>query len=175
MKIAKEEIKEREKFSSRGRTFWLILRGQWGLKVDRHIVRWTGFSLISWQYAMAGGVPYRPVIMLTTTGARTGEQRRSVLPYFERGASLIVVGSNGGGPKDPNWVVNLRADPQCWVRHKGCSKPVLAHIAAGDERERLLDNLAAEQPFVHSYDIETRRNGRQLPLVVLTPRGDSLH
>jgi deazaflavin-dependent oxidoreductase (nitroreductase family) len=170
MTASKEDIKAREKFSSRGKTYWLILRGRWGLNIDRHIVRWTGFSLITWQYAKAGGVPYRPVILLTTTGARTGIQRSSVLPFYQRGASFIIVGSNGGGPKDPNWTINLRAHPECRIRYKGRSLPMLAEVAAGKERARLLDDLAAEQPFVRNYDTETRRNGRELPLVVLTPR-----
>lgn len=170
MTLTKDDIKAREKFSSRGRTYWLILRGRWGLTIDRHLVRWTGFSLITWQYANAGGVPYRPVILLTTTGARTGKERRSVLPFYQRGATFIIVGSNGGGPKDPNWTVNLRANPDCSVRYQGRSQPMRAHVAAGEERARLLEDLAAEQPFVRNYDIETRRNGRELPLVVLTPR-----
>ena len=175
MTETKEDIKAREKFSSRGRTYWLILRGRWGLNIDRHIVRWTGFSLITWQYAKAGGVSYRPVILLTTIGARTGKERRSVLPFYRRDANFIIVGSNGGGPKDPNWVVNLRANPDCSVRHQGRSQPMRAQVAAGEERVRLLEDLAAEQPFVRNYDTETRRNGRELPLVVLTTRADTLH
>ncbi len=175
MTAAKEDIKAREKFSSRGKTYWLILRGRWGLAVDRHLVRWTGFSLITWQYAKAGGVPYRPVILLTTTGARTGRERRAVLPFYQRGANFIIVGSNGGGPKDPNWVINLRASPDCAVRYQSRSQPMQAHVPAGEERDRLLEDLAAEQPFVRNYDTETRRNGRELPLVVLTPRADTVH
>jgi deazaflavin-dependent oxidoreductase (nitroreductase family) len=168
--ITKAEIDERQKFSSGGKTYWLILRGQWGVKVDRHVVRWTGFSLITWQYAKAHGTSYSPVVMLTTIGAKTGELRTQVLPYTELEGSYVVVGSNGGGPKDPAWVVNARADRNTWVRINGRRIPCLARIAAGEERERVLDHVAKVKPFTRNYDAETARNGRQLPLVILTPR-----
>jgi deazaflavin-dependent oxidoreductase (nitroreductase family) len=170
MALTKAEIDERQKFSSGGRTWWLILRGQWGLKVDRHIVRWTGFSLMTWQYAKAHGSPYSPVVMLTTIGAKTGKQRTSVLPFTEWGDSYVVVGSNGGGPKDPSWIINARANGTSWIRLKGRRTPVTAHIAQGEERQRAIDHVAVSKPFVRNYDTETARNGRQLPMLILTPR-----
>jgi deazaflavin-dependent oxidoreductase (nitroreductase family) len=169
MSMDKAEIGEREKFSSGGNTRWLILRGQWGVKLDRHIVRWTGFSVVTWQYAKAQRRPYRHVLLLTTTGARSGQARRSVLPYYEWEGMFVIVGSNGGGPKDPNWVFNIRADPRCRIRVKGRERPVSARVAAGDERERVLAAISRAEPFVLSYDAETRRNGRELPLVILAP------
>jgi len=170
MMATKAEIDERQKFSSGGRTWWLILRGQWGVKVDRHIVRWTGFSLVTWQYAKAHRAPYSPVVMLTTIGGKTGELRTQVLPYTAWRGSYVVVGSNGGGPKDPGWVINIRADRNSWVRVKGRRIPCLARIAEGEERRQVIDHVAEVKPFVRNYDAETARNGRQLPLVILTPR-----
>ena len=167
---AKSEIVEREKFSSGGRTWMLILRGRWGLRVDRFIVRWTGFSLMTWQYAKAHGTPYSDVVMLTTTGAKTGKARTQVLPYTEWDGSYVVVGSNGGGPKDPGWVINIRADADVWVRVKGRRISCRARIAAGDERVRAIEHVAISKPFVRNYDAETARNGRELPLAILTPR-----
>jgi deazaflavin-dependent oxidoreductase (nitroreductase family) len=169
MAMTKAEIDERQKFSSGGRTYWLILRGQWGLKVDRHIVRWTGFSLMTWQYAKAHGTEYSPVVMLTTTGRKSGEQRTQVLPYTEWQGSYIVVGSNGGGPKDPGWVHNIRADGNAFVRVNGRRVRCRARIAEGEERQAVIDHVAKVKPFVRNYDTETARNGRQLPLAILTP------
>jgi len=169
MPITQAEIDERQKFSSGGKTYWLILRGLWGIKVDRVIVRRTGFSLMTWQYAKAHGTDYSPVVMLTTTGAKSGQARTQVLPYTDWEGSYIVVGSNGGGPKDPGWVHNVRADGNAWVRVKGRRVPCLARIAAGEERQRVIDHVAISKPFVRNYDSETARNGRQLPLVILTP------
>jgi deazaflavin-dependent oxidoreductase (nitroreductase family) len=165
----KAEIAEREKFSSSGRTWMLILRGQWGVKIDRHIVRWTGFSLITWQYAKAHGMPYSPVLMVTATGAKTGKLRTQVLPYTDWDGSYVIVGSNGGGPKDPGWVINIRADRNAWVRVKGRRFPCIARIAEGEERLRAIEHVAQSKPFVRNYDAETARNGRELPLVILTP------
>jgi deazaflavin-dependent oxidoreductase (nitroreductase family) len=170
MATTQAEIDERQKFSSGGRTYWLILRGLWGIKVDRHIVRWTGFSLMTWQYTKAHGTAYSPVVMLTTIGAKSGELRTQVLPYTEWEGSYVVVGSNGGGPKDPGWVINARADRNGWIRLKGRRIPCLARIAEGEERQRVIDHVAKVKPFVRNYDTETARNGRQLPLVILTPR-----
>ena len=169
MAMTKEEIDERQKFSSGGRTYWLILRGQWGLKVDRHIVRWTGFSLMTWQYAKAHGTHYSPVVMLTTKGRKSGQQRTQVLPYTEWEGSYIVVGSNGGGPNDPGWVHNVRADGNGWVRVNGRCVQCRARIAEGEERQAVIDHVSVSKPFVRNYDTETARNGRQLPLVIVTP------
>ena len=69
---------------------------------------------MTWQYAKAHGTQYSPVVMLTTSGAKSGRQRTQVLPYTEWEGSYIVVGSNGGGPKDPGWVHNIRADGNVW-------------------------------------------------------------
>jgi deazaflavin-dependent oxidoreductase (nitroreductase family) len=170
---AKAEIEQRERFSSGGRTWWLILRGTGGLKVDRHIVRWTGFSLMTWQYAKAHRTAYSPVLMLTTIGAKSGELRTQVLPFTAWEGSWIVVGSNGGGPKDPGWVINIRADRNSWIRVKGRRIPCRARIAEGEERLLLIDHVAKVKPFVRDYDAETARNGRELPIVVLTPRAGS--
>src|SRR6202020_3271279 len=118
MPITQAEIDERQKFSSGGRTYWLILRGLWGIKVDRVIVRWTGFSLMTWQYAKAHGTHYSPVVMLTTTGAKSGQLRTQVLPYTDWEGSYIVVGSNGGGTKGAGGGPNSRWGRQCRGRVK---------------------------------------------------------
>jgi deazaflavin-dependent oxidoreductase (nitroreductase family) len=170
MATTKADIEARQRFFSGGRTRWLILRGQWGVKFDRHLVRWTGFSLMTWQYAMAHRQPYSPVLMLTTIGARTGELRAQVLPYTEWEGSYVVVGSNGGGPNDPGWIINIRADSNCWTRLGSRRIPCLGRIAEGEERQRLIDHVALTKPFVRNYDAETARNGRELPLLILTPR-----
>jgi len=170
MAMTKAEIDERQKFSSGGKTYWLILRGQWGIKVDRFIVRWTGFSLMTWQYAKAHGTHYSPVLMVTATGAKSGQQRTQVLPYTDWEGSDIIVGSNGGGPKDPGWVHNIRADGNVWVRVGGRRMACTARIAQGEERQRVIDHVAISKPFVRNYDAETARNGRELPLAILTPR-----
>ena len=63
----------------------ILLRGAWGLKIDLLILRLTGYSLVTKQYAMALGVPYSPTLLLTTIGARSGKHRTCGLPYFRVG------------------------------------------------------------------------------------------
>jgi hypothetical protein len=70
---------EKERFSSGGRPYLLILRGKWGLAIDKAIVFVTGLSLVTAQYAWATGTPYFPTLMMWTRGARTGRSRSCCL------------------------------------------------------------------------------------------------
>ncbi|WP_157215424.1 nitroreductase/quinone reductase family protein [Flavisphingomonas formosensis] len=169
MALTAEEIQERQRFSSGGRTGWIILRGQWGLAIDRLLVRWTGFSFVTWQYAKARGGSYTPVILFTTIGRASGRRRETVLPFYVWQGKLILTGSNGGGPTDPHWTSNIRKTPLCAFRFGRRRYDAIGHVAAGEEREQILDAMAKEQPFVRAYAQETARNGRELPFVVLEP------
>src|SRR6478752_2747038 len=88
------------KFSTRGNRWLVMLRSPVGKAVDRFLVRWVGWSVVTWGYAKAAGNPYQPTILLHTIGRKTGTLRTSTLPYYRVGDDLIVCGSNGGGPKD---------------------------------------------------------------------------
>lgn len=167
---APQSVQEREKFSSRGRTWVLVLRGKWGLAVDRVILRWTGWSLMTWQYAVAGGRPYSPTLLLTTIGARTGRLRTAGLPFFRIDDTLVVVGSNGGGPEDPGWAHNIRSDGHCWVRYRRRQVPALAHVATGEERAKLFERLTPVHAMLVNYQAAASRHGREVPLVVIRPR-----
>jgi deazaflavin-dependent oxidoreductase (nitroreductase family) len=158
------------RFSSRGNTRWIVLRGAWGRALDRLIVRLTGFSVITWQYAKAGGNPYQPTLLLTTIGRRTGERRTRALPYYRDGDRMVVIGSNGGGPKDPDWVWNVRANGAAWACVKRREVPVRAHVAEGDERQRLFDQITATRDSLARYQERASTFGREVPLVVLEPR-----
>lgn len=158
------------RFSSRGNTRWIVLRGEKGRRLDRAIVRHTGFSVITWQYSRAGGNPYQPTLLLTTVGRRSGELRERALPYYRDGERVVVIGSNGGGPKDPDWVWNIRANPTAWVRIRRRDVPVLAHVAEGDERARLFTQITAQRDSLARYQERASGFGREVPLVVLTSR-----
>ena len=73
------------RFSSGGRGGFIILRGAWGRAVDRFLVRWTGWSMITWQYTRAAGRAYQPTLLLTTIGRRTGLLRSSRAPVLPGG------------------------------------------------------------------------------------------
>jgi deazaflavin-dependent oxidoreductase (nitroreductase family) len=157
------------RFSARGNTRWIVLRGARGRAIDRFLVRWTGFSVITWQYAKAGGNPYQPTLLLTTIGRRTGELRTSALPYYDVEGRRVVIGSNGGGPRDPQWVENIRADGAAWTRVRRRRAPVRAHVAEGAEREELFRAITARRDSLARYQERASTFGRQVPLVVLEP------
>jgi deazaflavin-dependent oxidoreductase (nitroreductase family) len=106
-------------------------------------------------------------IILTTTGHRSGRPREAPLFSFEDGDRVVVIGSNAGGPRDPSWVRNLRANPAATLRVGGEVRPVQGHIAAGEERARLWATAVERYP---GYELYQRRAGRTIPVVVLIPR-----
>lgn len=156
---------EKEEFSSGGNRQMIILRGKWGLAIDTFILWLTGYSLMTKQYALATGVPYQETLLLYTTGAKTGQRRRCGLPFFTVDGDRIVRGSNGGGPTDPHWCHNVRANSDAKIRVRGRTKKVHAHVASGEERERLFKILSKMSASTEGY--QTMCAPRELPLVVL--------
>ena len=156
---------EKEAFSSGGNRNMILLRGKWGLAIDTAVLWLTGYSLMTKQYALALGEPYQSTLLLCTTGARSGLTRTCGLPYFTIGEDLVVRGSNGGGPTDPHWVWNVRKNPDARIRVRGHSRQVKAHVASGEERERLFAILCEKGPTTQAYQDSCAP--RELPLVVL--------
>ena len=163
-----QTVAEKESFSSGGKRGRIFLRGKWGLAIDRAVLWATGYSPMTHQYTAAQGEAYAPTLILTTVGARTGKRRRANLPYFKVDDALVVRGSNGGGPTDPGWVFNVRANPDAWVRIGWRTRPMRAHVAAGAERAALYDVLARRSRTTEAY--QRMCAPRELPLVVLEDR-----
>jgi deazaflavin-dependent oxidoreductase (nitroreductase family) len=107
-----------------------------------------------------------PILLLTTTGRRTGQARTWPLCYLAAGEALILVAAAAGAPHDPAWYRNLRADPRVRVQLGGTTRPMVAHIASGAERARLWARLLARFPVCAGYQ---QRAGRALPVVILRP------
>jgi deazaflavin-dependent oxidoreductase (nitroreductase family) len=137
-----------------------------GAAFDRHVVRYTGHSFVSFAFARAYGVDYNAPLLLTTIGARTAKKRSVVLPLFQAGKHLAVVGSKGGMRSDPHWVHNLRANPEVWIRVDRKLRPARARIAMGQERVELWREITALAPVYLSYQ-ENCRKTREIPVVVL--------
>jgi deazaflavin-dependent oxidoreductase (nitroreductase family) len=166
----RSEANEAISYSSRGNTRWIVLKGSRGRAFDRALVRYLGISVITWQYAKAAGVRYRSTLLLTTIGKRSGKLRSRALPYYSDGDRFVVVGSNGGGPKDPDWVWNVRANDSAWVHVKRRKIPVIARVSAGEEYERLFALITAKGDSLVRYQERASTFGRTVPLVVLDPR-----
>ena len=104
------------------------------------------------------------ILLLTTTGRASGEQRTTPLIYEEAGDRLVIVASKGGSPEDPGWYRNLVKDPQVELQVKGDVFPAHARTATGDEREELWELAARQWP---DYDAYQQKTDREIPVVVL--------
>jgi deazaflavin-dependent oxidoreductase (nitroreductase family) len=107
----------------------------------------------------------QPLLLLTTTGARSGLPRTTPLIYSRDGDRLVVIASKGGEPTHPDWYHNLVAHPEATVEVGSEAFPVRAEVAQGAERRRLFDQQAALMPFFAEYE---RTTAREIPVVVLT-------
>ena len=108
-------------------------------------------------------------LLLTTTGAKSGEPRTSALIFGRDGGDYLVIASQGGAPTHPNWYHNLLADPHAHIQVKAEHLDVVARTADDDERPRLWGIMAGIWP---NYDTYQERTDRKIPVVVLTPAGD---
>ena len=116
-----------------------------------------------------GEVGYRwrngaPILILTTTGRKSGEERLRPLIFGEEDGRYVVVASQGGAPSHPDWYLNLSADPNVHVQIKGDRFAARARSAEGEERERLWRMMAEIWP---PYDAYQGRTDRTIPVVVL--------
>jgi deazaflavin-dependent oxidoreductase (nitroreductase family) len=107
-----------------------------------------------------------PVLLLTTTGRKSGRRRTTPLLYLEDGGRYAVVASVGGAPQHPAWYLNLRADPRATVEIGGRTRAVRAETAGPEERARLWRAATAMYP---GYDTYQARTSREIPIVTLTP------
>jgi deazaflavin-dependent oxidoreductase (nitroreductase family) len=116
-----------------------------------------------------GEVGYRwrngaPILILTTTGRRSGEPRVKPLIFGEDDGRYVVVASKGGARHHPDWYMNLSADPDVLVQVKADRFRAQARTAEGDERERLWKRMAEIWP---AYDDYRQKTDREIPVVVL--------
>jgi deazaflavin-dependent oxidoreductase (nitroreductase family) len=108
-----------------------------------------------------------PILLLTTTGRKSGEARTSALIFGRDGDDLLLVASQGGAPTHPNWYHNLSANPDVEVQVQGDVFPATARTANDDEKARLWSIMTDVWP---NYDAYQERTDRAIPVVVLTPQ-----
>ena len=107
-----------------------------------------------------------PVLLLTTTGRKSGKRRTTPLLYVEDGGRYVIVASVGGAPKHPAWYLNLRADPNATIEVGGRTLAVRAETTEPEERARLWQALTRMYPTYDAYQAKTTR---VIPVVALTP------
>jgi deazaflavin-dependent oxidoreductase (nitroreductase family) len=109
-----------------------------------------------------------PVLLLTSTGAKSGEQRTTPVVYQPDGNRMVIFASKAGAPENPAWFHNLRANPTATVEVGSEKVEVEAVVTDGEERERLFSKQKQLMPQFADYEQKT---ARQIPVVALTPTG----
>ena len=104
------------------------------------------------------------LILLYKTGRKSGEIKRVPLGSFPEGDTLLVIGSNYGRPKRPEWYMNLVANSAVWVRKQAHFCEAEASVLPSKERQVFWDNLTARMPMFAEYQ---EKAGRELPVVRL--------
>ena len=105
------------------------------------------------------------LLLLHTTGAKSGAPRLSPLAYLDVDGRLLIVGSYAGAPKDPAWVHNLRANPRAHIEIGTDAYDVTARELPRDERDKVFRKVTAVAPFFGEYQSKTTR---VIPLFELT-------
>jgi deazaflavin-dependent oxidoreductase (nitroreductase family) len=129
-----------------------------GMRAAVALYRWTGG-------AVGGRVGPESVLLLTTTGRKSGQRHTVPVSYFEEGLTLFVIASNAGRESNPAWYLNLVANPSAEIEVKRSRRRVTARVANPQEREHLLAYVATQNPRRNERTPTTR----QVPVVILEP------
>jgi deazaflavin-dependent oxidoreductase (nitroreductase family) len=141
---------------------------KYSVAIDRRVGRWI-YPLHRRVYRLTGGlVGHRsmmgPMLMLTTTGRKTGEWRTTPLLYMPDGDDFVVVASNGGRDRAPAWVLNLQATPKAEVQVRRRKLAVAAEVLRGQAAAALRPRLAEHYSGWAYYQQLT---DREIPVVRL--------
>ncbi len=131
----------------------------------------TFWKLHAWLFRVSGGrvgakLMGFPVLLLATTGRKSGERRTIPIMYMPQGEACVIIASNAGEPRHPAWWLNLEANPRAEIQRGREVMPVTAREAEGEERARLWSAWIARDS---SYTIYQQRTTRRIPVVVLEP------
>jgi F420H(2)-dependent quinone reductase len=134
-------------------------------------LRWAGKANVP-LYRFSGGrigakVGRAPVLLLTTTGRKSGQQRTAPVVYLADGDNVVVINTNAGNAKVPAWSLNLKANPAGEVEVGRRRYPVRARIAEGEERERLWREHNEQYAGFDDYQ---EKLAREASVIVLEPR-----
>lgn len=132
-----------------------------------------GWRLHRFWYRATGGRLFSrlnlPVLLLTTTGRKTGKERTWPLYYLDHGSGWIVIASNAGEDTHPAWLLNVRANPRATVQIGNAKTGVVAREAAGSERDALWERAKAASG---EYAVYEERTTREIPVVILEPASE---
>jgi deazaflavin-dependent oxidoreductase (nitroreductase family) len=137
-----------------------------GNSVWRFFVR-----IFAWLYKTTNGqiggrVAGLNVLLLTTTGRKSGKQHTAPLGYFEHDGAYVIIASNGGADTHPDWFLNLRKHPKVAIRIRDKDLQAGAELVSAELRKELWGRLVRMSPQYGGYATNTKR---EIPLVLLRP------
>ena len=115
---------------------------------------------------MGGTMRGFKVLLLTTTGRKSGKMHTVPLGFFEQPGGYLIVASNGGLPAHPGWYYNLKSKPQATIQIAGKVFPVTAEILTGEAHAQAWQQVTTASPLYAGYE---KKTGRQIPVVFLRP------
>ena len=115
---------------------------------------------------VGGNFAGRPLLLLHTTGAKSGQERINPLACVKDGNRLVVIASKGGSDTNPDWYYNVIANPQVTVEVGTETFQAQAIVAEEPERTRLYDKMVEVMPGFEGY---RRNTTREIPVIVLIP------
>ncbi|MEV6558019.1 nitroreductase family deazaflavin-dependent oxidoreductase [Nocardia sp. NPDC051756] len=130
-----------------------------------------------WVYENSGGlVGHRvlfgnPTLLLRTVGRKTGQARTSALTYGTDGADYLVTASNGGSPRPPGWLANVKAKPECEIQIGRRTIAVVARPTYPDDADYARRFAIVDKINKGRYSAYQKMTKRPIPVVVLTPAG----
>ncbi|MFL5804926.1 MAG: nitroreductase family deazaflavin-dependent oxidoreductase [Roseiflexaceae bacterium] len=116
--------------------------------------------------AIGGRMAGLKVLLLTTTGRKTGQARISPLGYFTQDGNFIIIASNGGADRNPAWYYNLKSNPQVTIQIGNKQLAAKAEVADAEKRKQLWAELVKMAPAYEKYAQGTKR---EIPLVIVQP------
>ncbi len=129
------------------------------------------FKVMVFLYNVSGGriggkMGKVPVLLLTTTGRKSGKQRTLPLIYIMDDSAYVITASAGGADKHPGWFFNIRSNPQATIQVKDAHIKVKAEVAGQEKKSELWARLVEVAPNFAGYE---KRTSREIPMVILHP------
>lgn len=139
--------------------------------MQKHMVR-LAMAIHTFLYRLTGGrfggeMRGFKVLLLTTTGRKSGQKRTTPLGYFDYDGGYVITASNAGLPRNPGWYYNLKDSPQVTVQVKDRAMTAVAEEARGDLRNQLWGQLVEQAPSYAAYPKQTTR---EIPVMILRPK-----
>lgn len=147
-----------------------ISASQWGARILSQTFHHIDAPILRashGRFALSSLLTGVPIVLVTTTGAKSGQLRSMPLLAFSDGDKVILIASNWGGSRYPAWYHNLRAHPNAQVTYHGETQAYRAREAVGQEYEAYWKHAASIYKGYDAY--KTRTGGRPIPIVVLEP------